>query len=102
MKEVGGFCLPSKDEHWGVVVHEAVASGLPLVLSNTTHSGSTFLVHNYNGFVFQENNSNDFKNQLKKFFALENADLILQSKRSFELSKRITHETWTANLMSIV
>lgn len=101
-KESGVFCLPSKNEHWGVVVHEAVASGLPLLLSNTTHSGSTFLIHKYNGFRFQEDSINDFKYKLKQLFTLEEKELFLQSNRSFELSKKVTQSGWAANLMSVI
>jgi glycosyltransferase involved in cell wall biosynthesis len=44
LSKSGAFCLPSKSEHWGVVVHEAVATGLPVILSDTTYAGTEFLI----------------------------------------------------------
>ena len=37
------FCLPSYEEHWGVVVHEAALSGCVLLLANGVGSGEDFL-----------------------------------------------------------
>ena len=54
------FVCPA-NEHWGVVVHEAAAAGLPLLLSNTTYAGTHFLVEGINGYSFDENNYKDLK-----------------------------------------
>ncbi len=43
------FILPSIYEPWGVVVHEAAASGLPLILSHRVGSGPEFLRDGING-----------------------------------------------------
>ena len=42
--------LPSRFEPWGVVVHEAVCAGLPLVLSERVGAAARFLHHRTNGF----------------------------------------------------
>ncbi|MEZ5224278.1 MAG: glycosyltransferase family 4 protein [Ilumatobacteraceae bacterium] len=42
--------LPSRFEPWGVVVHEAVCAGLPLVLSDRVGAATRFLHHRTNGF----------------------------------------------------
>ena len=46
-----GFILPSKYEPWGVVVHEAACSGLPLILSDSVGSRNELLINNHNGRV---------------------------------------------------
>lgn len=98
----GAFCLPSKSEHWGVVVHEAAYVGVPLVLSKTTYAASTFLIENYNGFQFDENNEKELKEVLIKLFNKSEKELLQFSQKSFELSQLVTQEYWAANLMSIV
>lgn len=51
-REAGAFVLPSRYEPWGVVVAEAAASGLPLVLSDRVGAGLDLLRHHHNGFAF--------------------------------------------------
>jgi glycosyltransferase involved in cell wall biosynthesis len=45
------FALLSRHEPWGVVVNEAAASGLPLLLSDHVGAGRDLLVEGENGFV---------------------------------------------------
>ena len=45
------FCLPSLEEHWGVVVHEAALSGCALLLANGIGAGEDFL-GKANGIAF--------------------------------------------------
>ena len=102
LSSAGAFCMPSKCEHWGVVVHEAAAAGLPLLLSNTTYAGTHFLVEGINGYSFDENNYKDLKNKLKLFFGKKNKELNVMSHASNQLSKVINHKTWTTNLLSVL
>ena len=51
--QVGVFCLPSWHEHWGVVVHEFAAAGLPLIVSDGVNAGTAFVKHGYNGYHFE-------------------------------------------------
>lgn len=45
------FCLPSFDEPWGVVVNEAMASGLPVILSDRVGAGPDLVVEGSTGTV---------------------------------------------------
>lgn len=98
----GAFCLPSKGEHWGVVVHEAASAGLALLLSNTVYSGSSFLIDAYNGFKFDENNKNEMKESLLNLFSKSEDELLNMGYNSMKLAQRINHETWSANLNSVL
>ena len=46
----GFFLLPSLYEAWGVVIHEAVLSGLPVISTYQTGSTSEFVVNGFNDF----------------------------------------------------
>jgi glycosyltransferase involved in cell wall biosynthesis len=46
------FVLPSLWEEWGLVVNEAMACGLPVVVSQTTGSAEDLVRHDENGFHF--------------------------------------------------
>lgn len=51
MAEAGCFVLPSRFEPWGVVIHEAAASGLPVVCSSACGAASRLVLDGYNGRV---------------------------------------------------
>jgi glycosyltransferase involved in cell wall biosynthesis len=47
------FLLPSVSETWGVVVNEACAAGLPVLISPVAGSADDLVVHDRNGFVVE-------------------------------------------------
>jgi glycosyltransferase involved in cell wall biosynthesis len=46
------FILPSREEEWGLVVNEAMASGLPVLVSNVAGCGKDLVKPGENGFLF--------------------------------------------------
>lgn len=44
------FCLPSRHDGWGVVVNEAIAASLPLVLSDAVGASADLLMDGINGY----------------------------------------------------
>ncbi|MBS1504367.1 MAG: glycosyltransferase, partial [Bacteroidetes bacterium] len=46
------FILPSLSESWGLVVNEALAAGLPVLLSNKINARNSLLREGVNGFAF--------------------------------------------------
>ncbi len=96
------FVLPSRFEPWGVVVHEATLLGLPLILSNEVGARSTFCIDNYNGFLFKSGSKEGLKQAFVKIMNLEFEELNCFSKRSFLLSERISPESSSSNLISLL
>ena len=45
--------LPSRSEHWGVVIHEAAPAGRPIICSTTCGASVSLVLDGYNGFVFE-------------------------------------------------
>jgi len=96
----GAFCLPSHFEHWGVVVQEAAAAGLPLVLSDEIGASATFLIPGHNGYIFKTGNKEDLKKQLLQLFSMSNDQLIDMGRNSQILANRIDHNIWIGQLLS--
>jgi glycosyltransferase involved in cell wall biosynthesis len=53
----GCFVLPSMSEPWGLVVNEAMASGIPVLVSNRCGCGPDLVRDGKNGFVFDPLNT---------------------------------------------
>jgi glycosyltransferase involved in cell wall biosynthesis len=66
------FVLPSQGpgETWGLSVNEAMACGLPVLVSN--RCGCAFDLVKDNGFIFESNNLNALLEQMQKLFAERN------------------------------
>lgn len=101
LRSAHAFCLPSFNEHWGVVIHEAAYAGLPMVVSDTCGAAGDLLIHNYNGYKYRSNEKVDLKRSLIKLFQSTNEELFRMAQGSKELSTMFTHEKWSANFMSI-
>lgn len=67
------FCLPSLEEHWGLVVHEAVLSGCVLVLSDAVGALPDFLAGN--GFSYPASDTQALKAALIKAISLSEEQL---------------------------
>lgn len=60
------FILPSIYEPWGLVVNEAMYSGLPVLVSNVC--GCSLDLVDGNGYSFNPNDTNELANKLKLLF----------------------------------
>lgn len=96
------FCLPSWQEHWGVVVHEAAAAGLPILVSNGVGAGTAFVKNGYNGYIFKAKDEASLKYYLKKLMEKKDEELLKMGNNSMELSRQITPEIWASTLMSVL
>jgi glycosyltransferase involved in cell wall biosynthesis len=58
------FVLPSLFEEWGLVVNEAMACGLPVLVSNTVGCAEDLVVEGQNGFTFDPDSENELAQRL--------------------------------------
>ena len=99
--QAGVFVLPSKFEPWGVVLHEMVTSGMPVLVSDQVGSIHDFLNNNVNGMSFSYLKKDDFKNKLLKFMHLSDRELLKMGEESVLLSKKTTPAKWVETLNQI-
>ena len=84
------FILPTFEDVWGLVVNEALASGLYVLCSK--YAGAAYdLINNENGMIFNPNNIDEI------------AELIKNTKNQIKLikSKREKISSWAKNNLSI-
>lgn len=83
------FALPSREEHWGVVVHEAALSGCALLLSRQVGATDDF-VDQANAFLFDANSSRELKDAIVAALSMTDADLDLAYRQSIQRGKSIS------------
>lgn len=98
----GCFILPSREEPWGLVLHEFSAAGLPIICSDVCGAGPVFVIPKYNGFVFNSNVVKSLENKMRKIINSSDQELIIMSQNSHTLGQRITPEIVAASLLSVL
>jgi glycosyltransferase involved in cell wall biosynthesis len=84
------FVLPSTQEVWGLVLNEAMASGLPVITTNKVGASVDLIKNGENGYVVESGNTEQLYKVTKKI--LSDPEL---EERMGEKSKRIIEKGFT-------
>ena len=98
----GVFCLPSRYEPWGVVLHEFSILGFPILCSNACGASDQFLIHGHNGFKFNSFDDSELIDYIMKFMKMTDQELKLMSKRSNKVGSTVDTSMWVASLLSVI
>ena len=85
------FILPSISEAWGLVVNEAMASGLPIIISDRCGCYPDIVKEGINGYSFNPLNKNELLNIMKNIIE-EKYDLEKMGQTSLKIIKDYTSE----------
>jgi glycosyltransferase involved in cell wall biosynthesis len=66
----GAFVHPALEEPWGLVINEAMASGLPVLSSRNVGAAEELVVEGKTGFLFDPGNVNSIAECLFKMFSM--------------------------------
>ncbi len=83
------FVLPSYDEHWGLVVHEAALSGCFLLLSNVVGANDDLLGKN-NGITFNPCSMSEMIDAINTTIGLSNENFNIAQEESLSKSEKIS------------
>lgn len=95
------FVLPSRYEPWGVVVAEAAAAGLPLILSDRVGAGIDLLRSHHNGFGCVAGDSVGLASALERVHRL-GGELPAFGRRSRELASAYSSDVWARRWAAVV
>lgn len=99
MREVSCFVLTSHIEPYGVVVHEAAASALPILCSDFTGAAPGLIQDGYNGWMVPSGDKEKWAEAMARMSGLDPARLAEMSEVSLSLSRRLSPEGWARNLV---
>jgi glycosyltransferase involved in cell wall biosynthesis len=88
------FVLPSRFEPWGLVVNEAMAAGLPLILSDQVGALPDLLKVNVNGWSFISGNEKDLIRVLNELSIIDRNVLPEMGKRSEAIVSQFSCLKW--------
>ena len=83
------FVSSSLYESWGLVVNEAMAAGLPVLLSNKINAAFTLLKDGENGYLFDPDEPGALQQKLIDFVSLPDSAKKDMSLKSIELINRM-------------
>lgn len=85
-REASWFVFPSlSGETWGLVVNEAMASGLPVIVSNQVGCASTLVKDGVNGFIFSPDVINELARALVSAATMDEGERLRMAKKSTEI-----------------
>jgi 1,2-diacylglycerol 3-alpha-glucosyltransferase len=94
--------LPSKKEPWGLVVNEAMASGLPVIVSDACGCVEDLVQENANGYMFKANDEHDLAAQLCKIASLTAEMRNKMGRRSEEIISRYSPSDWAQSARQLL
>lgn len=93
------FILPSLSESWGLVVNEAMAAGLPVLLSNRINAAKALLEEGLNGFTFDPLSVNSITGAILKYVESGTEEKNSMSENSLRLINTMTYEKMGSQLL---
>lgn len=95
------FILPSRFEPWGLVLHEAAASGLPIISSDACGSSDEFVENGLNGYIFTSENDSELTDLMIKIHNKSELEWYTMSKASRTMALKITPKIWANSLLNL-
>lgn len=92
---------PALRDQWGLVVNEAMAAGLPVLVSNRAGCAQDLVKQGENGFTFDPSDTDQLA-QLMHRFSTEQVDLKAMGKRSQEIISDWTPERFAERLFAAI
>jgi glycosyltransferase involved in cell wall biosynthesis len=98
----GAFILPSRSDQWGLVVNEAMAAGLPVLVSTHCGCAPDLVREGENGFTFDPENVEALAEKLTQMAGLDQGRRAAMGRRSREMIKAYSPEAFAQGLEAAI
>lgn len=97
----GCFVLPSLSEPWGLVVNEAMAAGLPVLVSSQCGCAEDLIESGRNGYLFDPQDVTEIAGYLRLLSDLEESERQGMGRHSAQVIRRYTPQNFGAGIAKI-
>jgi glycosyltransferase involved in cell wall biosynthesis len=84
----GAFVHPAFEEPWGLVINEAMASGLPVLSSRNVGAAEELVVDGKTGYLFDPRNIEEMANAMSKVAGMTQEERLTMGRAAFEMVER--------------
>jgi glycosyltransferase involved in cell wall biosynthesis len=98
----GAFVLPSVSDQWGLVVNEAMAAGLPVLVSSPCGCAPDLVCEGENGFTFDPENTETLAERMKQVAEMDDARRMAMGQRSHEIVAAFSPEAFAAGIEAAI
>ncbi len=98
----GAAILPSVSDQWGLVVNEAMAAGLPVLVSSRCGCAPDLVRGGENGHTFEPNDTAVLADVMGRVAGMDRGSLAAMGTRSREIVAAFTPESFAAGLKAAV
>jgi glycosyltransferase involved in cell wall biosynthesis len=86
--DAGAFIHPALSEPWGLVINEAMASGLPVLSSRNVGAAEELVVNGKTGYLFDPRNIEEMANAMSKVAGMNQEERLTMGRTAFEKLER--------------
>jgi glycosyltransferase involved in cell wall biosynthesis len=92
--------LPSTFEPWALVVHEAAAAGMSVIVSNAAGASVHLVQNDYNGYIVEAGDSDHLTRAMFRYSSLSRKERVAMGENSYLMSLQFTPKRWANTLAS--
>ena len=86
--DAGAFIHPALSEPWGLVINEAMASGLPILSSDNVGAAEELVIDGETGYLFDPRNIEEMANAISKVAGMNQGERLTMGRTAFEMLER--------------
>lgn len=98
--EANCLILPSTYDGWAIVVHEAAAAGMGLIVSDAVGASVHLVQEGYNGYIVEAGDVDELAQAMLRYASLSRNERKKMGANSYRMSLQFTPEQWVNILVS--